>query len=466
MKEVNYKKASFFYLVGNLFNKGIVFLTVPVFTRLLSTSDYGVVTTYNSWVTILSMITSFAMYMAIRAAFVDYRNKIDDFMSVSTTFTLMIGGCLFVVIGGIGLIVKNKAIVYLFLICVSHGLSAALIENYSMYLMMQYKYKFRTILMVLPSLISVIVSILAIWLFVEKDLYLGRIIPTALVYCGFGLMTVVLVYKRSHIMISVEFLKYGLAISTPLVLHGIALNLLSQSDRTMITIFRDTSETGIYSLIYNFSMIATVITTSLDGVWVPWFTDKIKNRDLNKINCVAKDYINLMTFAMIGVILAGPEIVKILAAEQYWEGIDLIPPVVLSNYIIFAYTLYVNIEHFYKKTIFITINTLIAAATNLVLNFLFIPRFGYIAAAFTTLISYFIAFVLHANYAKKLDKDLYPFRFFIAPFIQIAIAVIMFYIFKNVPILRWGLMILYIAVTCFINKRWLRYIVSTNGKFD
>lgn len=49
----DYKKASTCYLIGNVFNKGIVFLTVPIFTRILSTSDYGVVTTYNSWIGIM-----------------------------------------------------------------------------------------------------------------------------------------------------------------------------------------------------------------------------------------------------------------------------------------------------------------------------------------------------------------------------------------------------------------------------
>lgn len=61
---------------------------------------------------------------------------------------------------------------------------------------------------------------------------------------------------------------------------------------------------------------------------------------------------------------------------------------------IFAYSLYVNIEHYYKKTPYITVNTIIAAASNIVLNFIFIPRYGYIAAAYTTLASYFISFCI------------------------------------------------------------------------
>ena len=65
-------------------------------------------------------------------------------------------------------------------------------------------------------------------------------------------------------------------------------------------------------------------------------------------------------------IMVAPEVVKILASKPYWEGIVIIPPVVLSNYIIFVYTMYVNVEHYYKKTVRISLYTAVAAVINLV----------------------------------------------------------------------------------------------------
>ena len=62
-----------------------------------------------------------------------------------------------------------------------------------------------------------------------------------------------------------------------------------------------------------------------------------------------------MTYAMCCLIMVAPEVVKILASKPYWEGIVIIPPVVLSNYIIFVYTMYVNVEHYYKKTVRISL---------------------------------------------------------------------------------------------------------------
>lgn len=453
MQKNEYKKASAFYLIGSLFNKGFAFLTVPIFTRILSTTDYGIVTTYNSWISILSMVMGFAIHMGIRAAFIDYKEKIDDFVSVTTTFTLLCGGVMCLFIGGGAYLLRINVDLTLIVLCLLQGLATALVQNYSMYLMMQYRYKFRTELMILPNLLSVGASVFAILFVVKTDLYMGRIVPTALINAAFGLITVALVYARSHVLYNREYLKYGLAISMPLVLHGIALNILSQSDRTMITWLADASQTGVYSLIYNFSMIATVITTSLDGVWVPWFTERLKNREIKSINDLAVDYINLMTYAMVGVMFVGPEVVKLLASSKYWEGISIIPPVVLANYIIFAYTLYVNIEHFYKKTPYITVNTLIAAGSNLILNYIFIPLYGYVAAAYTTLFSYLLAFVLHARYAKKLEPDVYPLKSFVRPLAHIFGAMIVFYLFMNEWYIRWGGLCIYLVLMFIRNGK-------------
>ena len=456
MSENSYKKAGTFYFIGNIFNKGISFLTVPVFTRILSTADYGIVTTYNSWIGILSMIVGFALHMSVRMAAVDYKDKLDDFMSSIILFvTLTSFSITAVVAGGIKLLHIDANIV-LVIICMLQAYASATIEDYSNYLMMKYEYKARTALMILPNLISVVLSVYMIKYVLESDLYMGRIIPTAVVTIFFGLVTVCITLKKGKFRINKEYIKYAMAISAPLILHGIALNILSQSDRIMITSLAGAAQTGIYSLIYNFSMIATVITTTLEGIWVPWFINKLKMNSRDEINVIAKDYINLMTYAMAALILVAPEVVKILANESYWEGISIIPPVVLANYVIFAYSLYVNIEHYYKKTPYITVNTIIAAASNIVLNFIFIPKYGYVAAAYTTLASYLISFVLHTRYAKKLEPNLYPLKRFIYPLIELLVVTILFYMFEETFAIRWAIMIIYILAMFYKERNRLK----------
>lgn len=453
LKEINFKEASTYYLVGNFFNKGISFITVPIFTRILSTMDYGIVTTFNSWVSILSMIFGFAIYMGIRAAFIDFEKQIDTIMSVCTTFTIFSSIPLGIFIMIILYVLRVNIDFLLIILCMIQGVATAVIQNYSIYLMMLYKYKLRTLIMILPNLISAILSIFTILIICNKKYYWGRIIPTTIVYFFISFILLILIYKKSKVLYSGKYLSYALKISLPLVIHGISLYILSQSDLTMITWLAGSSQTGVYSLIYNFSMIAVVITTALDGIWIPWFTNQLKQRYIDGINEKAVYYIKLMTIAMVGVILTGPEIVKLLADEKYQKGIIIIPPIVLANYVVFAYTMYVNIEHFYKKTFYITLNTIIAALSNILLNYILIPYFGYMSAAFTTLISYLISFLLHVIYAKKLEPELYPLKTFLGPFAQIIVIVFIFYKFINIWYIRWGLAFIYCIIFVFINRK-------------
>lgn len=331
-------------------------------------------------------------------------------------------------------------------VCIIQSFGYALINDYSYYLMMRYRYKFRAALMVLPGLISVVLSIFAILFILKDNLYLGRIVPTTAVYGIFAIVVLMAVYSKTKPELNLDYLKYGLKIALPLVLHSIALQILSQSDRVMITSLRNAAETGVYSLVYNLSMIATVITTSLDGIWVPWFTGKLKERKIREINVLAMDYVHLMTYAMVALILVGPEILKIFADQRYWEGMSIIPPIALANYMIFMYTMYVYIEHYYKKTVYITKNTLIAAGLNVILNFILIPKYGYVAAAYTTLASYFVAFILHSRYAKKIEPDIYPLKMFALPLLHVGGAIILYYPLLNFWTLRWGILFVYLII--------------------
>lgn len=449
-RNLSSKKATIFYLVGTLFNKGIGFLTVPIFTRILTVEDYGIVTTYNSWVSIMMVVMSLALYMSVRISFVDYESKTSDFLSSILLFTMVYGTVISVGAYFLASIVPMSLNSVVVLLCMLQAFGSALLENISQYLMMKYRYKYRTAVMVLPNLISTIMAIVFIKYVVTSDLYLGRIIPTSLITFAFGFCLSISFISKGKISINKEYIVFGLKVSLPLVLHGIALNILAQSDRTMITMIRNATETGIYGLIYNFSMIATVITTAFEGIWVPFFIKEMNDREYSNINLFAKKYIELMTISMIYVILLGPEVVKVLSTEVYWEGISIIPPIVLSNYLIFVYTLYVNIEHYYKKTVFVSACTAIAAIMNVLMNYCFINWWGYIGAAYSTFISYGISLILHYLYSRKLNSDVIPLSSTIVPAIELCAVVIIFYVFIRVWIIRW--IIAFACLLLFIIK--------------
>lgn len=452
MKSKDYAKTGTYYLVGNLFNKGIAFLTIIIYTRILTAYDYGIINTFSSWVGILSMILGMSLQNSIRVAFVDFKEKIDDFLSSIISLTLIVGMFLSVLILSVCVFIRINTNIGIVILCLAQSLFTAIIEDYSMYLMMKYRYKLRTLILISPNFLSTVVSVILIVFIMKNNLYLGKIVPTALITVIIALFIIIGVYRNGGVRLNKEYCKYALAISLPLILHSISLNILSQSDRIMITSYAGAAQTGIYSLIYNFSMIASVIISSIEGVWIPWFVLRLKERDIEQINEKAKLYMNIMTYAMVFILLFAEEVLKILATKEYMVGSIIIPPIVLANYVIYAYSLYVNIEHYYKKTRTIAINTMIAAVMNLVLNYIFIPRYGYVAAAFTTLGSYLISFILHYISAKQIEKDLFDIKLFIKPILLIAIGVVCFYVFEKMWYIRWGGAILFF-VYVFIKEK-------------
>lgn len=464
MENTSYKKASLCYLIGNFFNKGFAFLTIPIFTRLLSTTDYGIINTYSSWAGILSMIVGFAMHMSIRNAFVDYKDDTESYLSTIIKFTLLSSLGFMLIFYAVVKIFRINISLSLVFICLFHSVASSIIEDVSCYFMMKYNYIKRTVLMILPNLISVCVAIFLISYILKKDLYLGKIIPEALTIIIFAIILSICYTKKGF---NTAYIKHALKISLPLILHGAALNILSNSDRIMITWLADASQAGIYSLVYSLGMVTYAITLSIDGIWIPWFTNKMKEKSYDEINYITKDYIKLITYIMCGLIIVSPEILKILASKSYWEGIKLIPIIIVANFLFFAYNIYSNLEHYYKKSNQITALTILAAVLNLVLNYIFIPKFGYVAAAFTTAISYFVIFILHSIYSKTLNSNVFSIKMFILPIIEIFIFCALFYLLTDHAIIRWAVAIIYFCTVAFIQRDKIMTVLlpTLKGKF-
>lgn len=91
----------------------------------------------------------------------------------------------------------------------------------------------------------------------------------------------------------------------------------------------------------------------------------------------------------------------ILAPASYKAGIYAIPAIAGGVYFTAVYSLYMRIELFYKKTTFATVASTIAAISNIILNYIFIEMFGFIAAGYTTMVCYALLALLHYMNVKR-----------------------------------------------------------------
>lgn len=202
-----------------------------------------------------------------------------------------------------------------------------------------------------------------------------------------------------------KYWKYALKFNIPLLPHYLSLTLLSSSDRIMIGRMVGDEQAGIYNLAYSVSLIMTMFNTALLQTIEPWIYRKLKENRPKDIAHVAYPSFVIIAAVNILLIMFAPEVIAIFAPVEYQEAIWIIPSVALSVFFMFLYTFFATFEFYYEKTNYIAFATVIGAILNIVLNYIFINIFGYMAAGYTTLFSYILFAVMHYYFMSKICKQ-------------------------------------------------------------
>ena len=137
------------------------------------------------------------------------------------------------------------------------------------------------------------------------------------------------------------------------------------------------------------------------------------------------------------------DVVPSAVFDQVTELLGSMETYVKYAFILFLYNIIVTAEYYSKKTSYIMIGTMIAAIINIITNYLFINKYGFIAAAYTTLFSYFCYLILHIIISRKLLGFFVIKIKWLVLYIGIVCGVaILFLIFINSIFVRWGLCVL------------------------
>ena len=211
--------------------------------------------------------------------------------------------------------------------------------------------------------------------------------------------------KRGKKFYSEKFWKYSILFCLPLVPHYLSQTVLNSADKIMIQRMIGKSEAGIYALAYSLSQLMLMVNQALLQTINPWIYQKIKERKEKKIARVAIPCLAIIGVMNIALIYFAPELVFIFAPATYYDAIWIIPPVALSGYFTFAYSLFADFEFYFEKRSFIAIATALSGGLNILLNYIFIHIFGYIAAGYTTLLCYMFYTLGHYMFMNKIIKE-------------------------------------------------------------
>lgn len=399
-------KAAAWYTICNLLQKGILFIVVPIYTRMLTTSEYGTYTIFQSWKDIIIIFTTLNLYCGVFTRGLvkyeeDRKKYISSIQLLSTAVTVVVCTMLFVCYDAISIVwqVDKEVFILLFI----YYLFSPSIQFWSVKQRVENKYIKMVVVTVLLSLVTPLISIALLLLtnMRENALIYGYLLVQTL----FGLVFYIDNLVKGKFKVKYEYCKEALKFNIPLIPHYLSLIVLNQSDRIMIDNYCGKSEAGIYSLTYSVSQILNIFIAAINGSMVPWQYEKMKKKEYNIIGRVSNILCIGIGICTILVIAIGPEIIYIMGGKEYTEAIWCIPPIVMGIYFTFCYGLFSTVEFYYGVTKFIALASTVGAVLNVLLNAMFIPVFGYIAAAYTTFACYVMFTVAHYVIMRKVTKD-------------------------------------------------------------
>lgn len=433
-------KSGVWYTVCNFLVKGATFLTTPIFTRLLSQSDIGQFANIVAWVSVFTVITTFDLFSSVTLAKFDHGDDMDTYVSSILVLGSLIAAVFYIAF----LFVKDWAVEFFAIdertlhIIFLYMLVYPALQIFQIKSRIYYKYKLSVVFTILTFILSTFTSLICV--LIMSDKLQGRILGFYVPLIVFNLVLyVVLFFKSPHI--KAKYWKYALIISFPLIWHTLAGNLLSSCDRIIITKVCGTADNALYSVAYTCATLVSVLWSSMNTAWSPWAYDQMNAKTYGNLKKYSKPYTIFFIVVVIGFMLIAPELLYIMGGKSYQKAIYVIPPVMVGLICQFVYSLYVNIEFYEKKQKLIALGTGFAALLNIGLNYLFVPKYGYVAAAYTTMAGYLALCILHYIIVKRLKKSFYYDNKFFAGILAgaLVLGILMNFIYR-VTALRLGLL--------------------------
>lgn len=428
VKKITYKyskipvqaRASFWFLVCGILQNGLNIITLPVFTRLLTTNQYGLSSTYFAWNDLFVVICTLRLsYGVFDKGMIRYSDKRDKFESSLLGLTTVISLTMLILFLFFHSIVE-KMIGMSFTLCLSLFICQIFAPSLLFWTARnkyEYKYQKFTIVTLATVIICTFFNLIAV-IFCNQDRGVVKILSYQAIWSFVNIFFYIYIFYKGKIFYDKDIWRYALKFNLPLIPYFLSTLILDKADRIMIGNFCGNGDVALYSVSYNLGRLMVLLTSSLDATLTPWIYQKIKNKEFKNSKKISVCILVAMMVCGSLFMLFAPELVTIFANEKYRKAVYVIPPVIASYFFVMLYHLVSKIEFYYERTKTIAKITALAAVLDIILNYFFIPKFGYIAAGYTTLFCYIIMAILHTGISfmlaeeKKIEKEIFPWKKF------------------------------------------------------
>lgn len=392
-------KASLWFVATTVLLKGISFITIPIFTRVMTTEQYGIYNIYLTWYEIFAVVGTLNLESC---AYTNALTKFDKehkkeaqisllelsfvITTVLMSLSLLFGEQISSLLG-----LPNELLVLM----IAQVYFVPAINFWTVKNRFEYKYIALVAVSVSMAIMNVVIGF---YLVVSADVTQqahARVVSVVVVQIIYGLILFGILNKGNKIKLVTKYWKWAVLLHVPLLPHTLSLKILGSASRIMINSIIGATEAAIYSVSFSVAIIVNLIKTSIVDAMRPWIYEKLKKNDTSDMKNIFNGVLIFVAVLTMIFIAFGPEVIYIVAPKQYYDAIYCMPPIMIGSFFTFLYSIFSIVEMYYEETKKIMIASVVAAVLNVILNFIFLERFGYIAAAFTTLVCYIFLAVFH-----------------------------------------------------------------------
>jgi O-antigen/teichoic acid export membrane protein len=389
-------KASIAFFIATLIQKGLKFITTPIYTRIMSKADYGTVSVFFSYLALVGTVAMFCLnYGVFNNGMLDYKENRDGFATSLLVLSNVITSVVFVLF----LVFREQIVrfssidfqLWILMFLVFYTLPA--LNFWFSRQRYEYKYKLVVPVTIAIALVSSIVSIICIKFF-ENNVY-ARLFGGESILIISCIVFYILTVKKSGLSKVTKYWKRAFAFNIFVLPHYLSIYVLTSSDRIMIQNILGNEQAAFYSVAYSIGAVAIIAWTAINSSLIPFTYEQCAKQQYDKLKNISNAVLTLYGFCCVLVMLLAPELLKIMAPGQYRSALVVIPPIILGVFFQAHYSLFVNVLYYAKKPKYALISSSIAAILNLILNWFLIPRYGIVVAGCTTLVSYLVQAIIN-----------------------------------------------------------------------
>ena len=407
-------KSSLIYTAATLLQRGASFLLLPLYTRVLTPDDFGILSVVIGLNGLLSIFYTFSLHGAVTRFYIEYKDEpktrsvvvgtiissvicISLFMAVLSFF---IGARYFSTLpGGIP-----------FFPYVALGVVATVFQPIYLVCLNLFQIKEEPFKYALMSFSYFIVNVtLIIYFVVMQDMGAeGPLWALLLVSVIFAIYSLYHFRKEFYWTIDFSHLRKALKYSVPIISHNISGQFQAFFDRFLLVALIGTTVTGQYHVGFLVGSLIAILTESVNKAFVPVALAALKD-DIQTAYDQIKDIGSVMSiiFALAAAFISlfADEILYVVSSSAYAGSADVIPLIAFSFAFGGVYYIFVNIFFYNLRAVkYLSIFTFASLMLNVSLNYILIPKYSMIGAGVSALSAQMLISFLVAYFGKKYEK--------------------------------------------------------------